>query len=666
MTSRFASLTRRAATLGLIAFALPALATAAPLPGDNFEADDGNLVVNTGGNVDWNTASPEVFFDLPQASDNSFTNGAQEDNPSSTWGITTAPVNSKADISRVYMKSAFPFLRIGIVRNQAANGTVAFHVELNQSSAKHANGLPVRTVGDALFVYDVQGNDTTATIQLHRWVAAGQCVTNTGTPCWGPGMTLNATQAIGANHTGPGTTLDTVADPDEQLAAKTFDELAVNLAAALGVPENTCINFGQVWLKTREGASFGSALQDLMGPMPIRAGNCDVAIEKDAVGVNGGSVLNPASVALNSLLEYRVRVFLGPVSVPVPASLLTVTDTTVSDDAFNDAPLVPVIQSGDIVGDDGDEILEQGEKWVYALSAAGTPVVQVATTCPDVVNSAKVVVTGGDTNPANDEATRTTPVVCNPDLVIDKSGPASVAFGGTITYAITVRHTDASDPLGIPVQSVNDKIGAGAAVPLSLLTGDDGDGLLEKGEVWTYGLHGGPVTHAPTTCDDVVNTVTLNASGDTNAQNNTDSVTTKVLCNPVIVGELNTRIAIRKLGPKAGQVRRAVAYTILVTNTGAAIAKNVMVVDPVPAGMVIAKRPANATFSKGKVTWRVGDLQPGQSVTLRLLLRTDVNVAATRCNIATASASNAPSVRGRACTRFARIAAAPSVPRVTG
>jgi hypothetical protein len=160
--------------------------------------------------------------------------------------------------------------------------------------------------------------------------------------------------------------------------------------------------------------------------------------------------------------------------------------------------------------------------------------------------------------------------------------------------------------------------------------------------------------------------VTLSAAGDTNAANNTDSVTTKVLCNPVIVGELNTRIAIRKVGPRSGLVRRAVAYTILVTNTGPAIARNVMVVDPIPAGMVIAKRPANATFSKGKVTWRVGDLQPGQSITLRLLLRTDVNVTATRCNVATASASNAPSVRSRACTRFARIVAAAVVPRVTG
>jgi uncharacterized repeat protein (TIGR01451 family) len=1131
----FVSLARRAAALGVIALAIPALATAVPLPGDTFEADDGNLVLNTNGNVDWNTDSPAVSFDAPQAADNSFTNGAQEDNPSSTWGTTTAPVNSKADITRVYMKSAFPFFRLGIVRNQAANGTVAFHVELDQSSAKHANGLPVRTVGDALFVYEVQGNNTTATIRLHRWIASGQCATNTSTPCWGVGTTLNATQAIGANHAGPGTTLDTVADPDMQLAAKTFDELAVNLTTALGVPQNSCINFGQVWVKTREGGSFGSALQDLMGPLPISVGNCDVAIEKDVVKVDDASVDNPASVPYGSVIEYRVRVFLGAGSAPITANLLSVTDTSISDNTLDKAPLAPVMANGDILGDtNGNEILEVGEKWVYALNSEGAPVVQVAASCDDVVNSAKVAVTGGDTNSANNQATRTTRVVCTPDLVIDKSAPESVDFGDTITYAITVRHTDASDPLGIPVESVTDQVGANAGVALSLLSGDDGDGLLEKGEVWTYGKNGGPMTVTPETCDDVVNTVTLAASMDANAENNTDSVTTKVVCepdlvidksapdsvkfgetitygvkvshapgsdplaipidsvmdelagqsavalslqsgddgnakldmgetwtygtgdvpvtytpatcddvvntvtlaaspdanaenntdsvttkvvckpdlviekyadveqvdfggkitytikvrhtvasdplripvqsvidtlgdapgveltlaggddngntlldkgevwtyglqdrpvthtadrcapvintvtltadgdtnaenntanvtvpvtctldiaiaktsdkdiyvpgdtinytitvtntgqatipfggivvddptlpqltpvnppaelasgesvtltgsravttadcgqvtntataslmldgqlvaetdstnntatrdvtvnctldiaiaksadkpsyapgetisytvtvtntgqlqipfgaikvfdptlpaltlsgatpealapgqslvytgarpvtaaqcgqvvntatvsltgdlqaevtllnntasvavavageacNPVIIGEVNTRIAIRKVGPKKAKAKQAVAYTILVTNTGTTVAKNVMVVDPLPAGMVIAKRPANATFNKGKVTWTVGDLKPGQSVTLRLLLRTDVNLTRTRCNIATASASNAPTVRGKACTTFTRVLGAVLVPRVTG
>jgi uncharacterized repeat protein (TIGR01451 family) len=1135
MKIRFLSLARRAAALGIIACALPALATAVPLPGDNFEADDGNLVLNTAGNLDWNTASPSVSFDAPQASDNSFTNGAQEDNPSSTWGTTVAPVNSKADITRVYLKSAFPFFRLGIVRNQAANGTVAFHVELNQSSAKHPNGLPVRTVGDALFVYDVQGSNTTATIKLHRWIASGQCATNTSTPCWGVGTTLNGSQAIGANHAGPGTTLDTVADPDVQLAAKTFDELAVNLSTALAVPQNSCINFGQVWVKTREGGSFGSALQDLMGPLPISVGNCDVAIEKDVVKVEDASVDNPATVPYGSVLQYRVRVFLGAGSAPIPASLLSVTDTSISDNTLDNAPLAPVIANGDIVGDaNGNEILEAGEKWVYALNSEGAPVVQVAASCEDVVNSAKVAVTGGDTNPANNHATRTTGVVCTPDLVIDKWGPESVDFADTITYGITVRHTDASDPLGIPVQSVTDQVGANAGVVLSLLSGDDGDGLLEKGEVWTYGKDGKPMTVTPETCDDVVNTVTLAASMDTNAENNTDSVTTKVVCrpdlvidksapdsvnfgetitygvkvshapgsdplaipidsvmdelagqsavalslqsgddgngkldmgetwtfgtgdgpvtytpatcddvvntvtlaasmdtnaendsdsvttkvvckpdlviekyadveqvdfggkitytikvrhtaasdplsipvdsvtdklgdataveltlaggdtngnslldkgetwtyglkdgpvthtadrcapvmntvtlyaygdtnsrnntdsvtvpvtctldigiaktsdeddyvpgdtinytitvtntgqsaipfdqivvsdptlpqltpvnppaelasgesvtftgsravttadcgqvrntataslvldgqvveetdatnntahrdvtvkctldiaiaksadkpsyapgetinytltvtntgqlpipfaaikvsdptlpaltlsgaapqalapgqalvytgarqvtaaqcgqvvntatvtltgdlqaevtllnntasvavavagaacNPVVIGEVNTKIAIRKVGPRKGKVKQAVAYTILVTNTGATVAKNVMVVDPLPAGMVIAKRPANATFNKGRLTWTVGDLEPGQSVTLRVLLRTDVNLTRTRCNVATASASNAPTVRGRACTRFTKVLGATIVPRVTG
>ena len=114
------------------------------------------------------------------------------------------------------------------------------------------------------------------------------------------------------------------------------------------------------------------------------------------------------------------------------ADQLAVSDTTVSDTLLTNAPLVPVLASGTIVGDDGDSGVEQGEPWVYALTTTGTPVVQVATTCADVVNSAKVAVTG-DTDLTNNKATRTTPVACVPDIAIDKSGRASVNFGGTIT-----------------------------------------------------------------------------------------------------------------------------------------------------------------------------------------------------------------------------------------
>ena len=164
-------------------------------------------------------------------------------------------------------------------------------------------------------------------------------------------------------------------------------------------------------------------------------------------------------------------------SAPVAADQLAVSDTTVSDTLLTNAPLVPVLASGKIVGDDGDNVLEQGERWVYALNATGTPVVQVATTCADVVNSAKVAVTSGDTDLTNNKATRTTPVACVPDIAIDKSGRASVNFGGTITYTV-----DASN--------VGDPAADCAGGPAS----------DRAGETWTYSLPGAPLTLAANQC----------------------------------------------------------------------------------------------------------------------------------------------------------------------
>ena len=597
---------RRLLTLVIaVALAVPTLGAAAPLAGDNFEADDGNLIVNSFANVDWGTAGPQVDFDLPSKNDDSFTMGAQEDNPVQTWGVTTAPVNAKADIIRTYTKAAFPFFRVGIVRNQQANGTVAYHVEFNQSTAKHPNGLPVRTVGDALVVYDFQGNNTQATLTLHRWIASGACVTNAAAPCWGTATTLNATQAVGADN--QTAVLDTVANPDETLAPKTFEELAINLATSLGLPQNRCINFGQVWLKTREGGAFGSALQDRMGPMPIHVGNCDVAIEKDVVAVSGTTSLNPASTPFDATLGYRIRVFLGPNSAPVAADQLAVSDTTVSDTLLTNAPLVPVLASGRIVGDDGDNVLEQGERWVYALNATGTPVVQIATTCADVVNSAKVAVTGGDTDLTNNKATRTTPVACVPDIAIEKSGPATVNFGDTITYTVDV--SNVGDPLPIAradLHVTDPAVTSATELEFSAVVTGDADTLLEKGEVWRYVLAGAqPVTLAAGVCAPIDNTAIVAAvSGETNVADNQSTVTTMVACTP--------DIAVTKSGPAEVEKGATITYTVDVTSVGDPLPirrADLHVTDPAVAGTTalefssVVTGDADTLLEQGEV-WR--------------------------------------------------------------
>lgn len=518
-------------------------------------------------------------------------------------------------------------------------------------------------------------------------------------------------------------------------------------------------------------------------PRHVRA--CDVVIEKDVVAVSGTPSLNPPSVPFGATVTYRIRIALGSSSGSIAAKHLTVTDTTVSDNSLTNASLVPVRSSGAIVGDDKDGVLEKGERWVYALNAYGTPVVQAATACADIVNSAKVTVALGDTVPANNSATRTTAVSCAPDVAIHKSGPQSATYGDTIAYVLRV--TSVGDPLPInraDIHVTDPAVSSAELVFFEEVAGTgDGDDKLEPNEAWSYRLaEGGIVTRLADRCGPITNTASVSLVGDPNVVNNTGAVTTDVVCaldlaiakttpkttyaageaivytvtvrntgqaavpfgqiavsDPTlpnlalvgsapealaagasvaytgtrqtsagdcgtvvntatvvlvggtqpesttvdntasvsvvvagaacasgVIGDPGTTLTIKKVGPASSRVRAGVRYTLRITNTGSAVARNVIVRDPVPSGMTVAKVPSNARLLKQQVRWNIGDLQPGQSTTVSVLLRAQRNISGRICNIGFASATNATEVRSRACTRFAKIAGVVRLPRVTG
>ena len=77
-------------------------ASSANLPGSTFEGNDGNLVVNTAGNTDWDNApNLRVRVDLPTgANDNSFGQGTSEGDVDVTVVDGSIP-NSKADLARL-------------------------------------------------------------------------------------------------------------------------------------------------------------------------------------------------------------------------------------------------------------------------------------------------------------------------------------------------------------------------------------------------------------------------------------------------------------------------------------------------------------------------------------------------------------------------------------
>lgn len=109
-------------------------------------------------------------------------------------------------------------------------------------------------------------------------------------------------------------------------------------------------------------------------------------------------------------------------------------------------------------------------------------------------------------------------------------------------------------------------------------------------------------------------------------------------CVVTFVGK--PELAITKTGPATAFLNDMVTYNVVVTNTGSAVAKNVVVTDTLPAGL---KHESGSTL-----TYRVGDLQPKQSAEIPVTVK-----AAERgrhCNKAVAASDNTPSVEAEACT----------------
>ena len=112
-------------------------------------------------------------------------------------------------------------------------------------------------------------------------------------------------------------------------------------------------------------------------------------------------------------------------------------------------------------------------------------------------------------------------------------------------------------------------------------------------------------------------------------------IATPRVCAATFVGK--PALAIEKTGPETALLGSNVTYKIVVKNTGNAIAKNVVVTDPVPDGL-----------SGEAVTVPIGDLAPGAAKAISVTFKADKRGKA--CNDATANSDNAGKVTAEACT----------------
>jgi uncharacterized repeat protein (TIGR01451 family) len=207
---------------------------------------------------------------------------------------------------------------------------------------------------------------------------------------------------------------------------------------------------------------------------------------------------------------------------------------------------------------------------------------------------------------------------CGGLVKLQKTAPSVVAVGETFTYTLNavalcdIAETVVTDHLPAGVSYVSSE--PAAEVSGNKLTWNLGN--LNRNEARSL-----KVTVKANAKGDLVNCATVHAL--------------PRVCVTTMVGE--AKLAITKTGPATALLNSDVTYNVTVSNTGNITARNVVLTDPVPAGL-----------SGSPVTINIGDLAAGASRTVPVTFKAAQRGKA--CNVATADSSNAGKVSAEACT----------------
>jgi uncharacterized repeat protein (TIGR01451 family) len=198
-------------------------------------------------------------------------------------------------------------------------------------------------------------------------------------------------------------------------------------------------------------------------------------------------------------------------------------------------------------------------------------------------NTATVTATSPDPVPANNTSTLSTTVTPLADLSIVKTGPASIAAAGSVSYTLAVANSGPSDAASLTVLDT-----LPAAVAFVSATGT-GWSCTNGGNLSVTCTR--PVLATGTSAPNITVVVTAPGQGatlsnaasvsstttDPNAANNSSTVSTTVTPS--------ADLAITKTGPATVVAGSNVSYSLAVVNNGPSDAASVSVADTLPAGV---------------------------------------------------------------------------------
>jgi hypothetical protein len=273
-----------ASTVLAVGTAIPAMAVLSGSP-SKFEANDGNMVVDTAGNNDWNSVQNSTnYVHVPDkfstTQDDSFQSGQKQDAVCPVVNTNKNPPKDDftdvASFNETNLTSGHTYLDGATIR-VAANGNASENVELNQgtnSTCVNDNGLLQRVAGDKLIAIDYLNGGTNVQFHVLTWIDSsnpaaggnsGTCfVSKDSMPCWGAHVdSLSNNAAEGLVNQSPITAAQNGIS-GTALVTGQFAEFGVDLTAAGIVPANSCAAFPQtVWESRASGSSFVSSTEDV-------------------------------------------------------------------------------------------------------------------------------------------------------------------------------------------------------------------------------------------------------------------------------------------------------------------------------------------------------------------------------------------------------------------
>ena len=264
------------------------------------------------------------------------------------------------------------------------------------------------------------------------------------------------------------------------------------------------------------------------------------------------------------------------------------------------------------------------------------------------LNSATVSSTTNDPTPGNNTGTATTTPTASADLAIQKTGPATVNEGDTVTYAIQVWNNGLSDIANAVIEdTVPTNVtsvswtcvgtgGASCVAPSGVgdlniaadLPVDTGAATSADTSFVTF-----TVTGTATTPGTITNTATVAVPAgaiDPTPSNDSSSAITDIVAR----ADLAIVKGVSNATPVVGS---NVVFTLTVTNNGPSAAAAVSVADLLPNGYTYVSDNGAGSYVPGTGVWTIGSLADAASTSLQITAT--VNATGTYANTATVSST---------------------------